>query len=330
VKIIIKQKLIRTQIKTTKQRKWNQSNLQDPAMLKQYRTCLHNRLIGKEVQQDTEGEWTQIKETIIESANEVIQTQTTPNKNEWWDESCKLIVSQKNEARKKYLQVKTRATHKIYEAKRTEVCREKKRIWINKKIRQIEEASNKNDARHFFKEAQYFNKQKSVLPTFCKDKSGNILSGHGDILRRWRQYFCDLQTINTRTEDLISESIILSNAEEVPPPTYNEVNRVTEKLKIHTAAGSDNIPAELIKQGGTELKRTIHKLIMMIWDEETLPTEWTEGIICPIYMKGDRMICNKYRPITLLNVVYKIFSILINNRLSKTVESKLEDCQIGF
>jgi len=92
----------------------------------------------------------------------------------------------------------------------------------------------------------------------------------------------------------------------------------------------DNIPAELIKQGRTELKRRIHKLIMMIWDEETLPTECTEGIICPIYTKGDRMIRSTYRPITLLNVVYKIFSILINNRLSKIVESKLENCQIGF
>jgi hypothetical protein len=59
----------------------------------------------------------------------------------------------------------------------------------------------------------------------------------------------------------------------VPPPTYNEVNRVTEKLKIHTPAGSDNIPAALIKQGGTELKRRIHKLIVMIWDDETLPIE---------------------------------------------------------
>jgi len=51
-------------------------------MLKQYKTCLHNRLIGKEAQQDNEGEWTQIKEAIIESANEVIRTQTTSNRNE--------------------------------------------------------------------------------------------------------------------------------------------------------------------------------------------------------------------------------------------------------
>jgi hypothetical protein len=69
---------------------------------------------------------------------------------------------------------------------------------------------------------------------------------------------------------------------------------------------------------------------MRIWDEETVPTEWTEGIICPMYKKGDRMICSNYRPFTLLNEVYKIFSILINNRLTKMVESKLEDCQMGF
>ena len=62
--------------------------------------------------------------------------------------------------------LKTIATREIYEAKRTEanrICIEKNRIWINNKIRQIEEANNKNDVRTFFKEAQVFNKQKSLL-----------------------------------------------------------------------------------------------------------------------------------------------------------------------
>jgi hypothetical protein len=69
VQTIIKQTLIRTQIKVVKQAKWNQSNLQDPAKLKQYSTCLCNKLIGKEAQQDIEEEWTHVKKTIIESDN---------------------------------------------------------------------------------------------------------------------------------------------------------------------------------------------------------------------------------------------------------------------
>jgi hypothetical protein len=60
--------LIRIQNNAVKQKKWNQSNLQNPAKLNQYRTCLYIKLIGKEEQQNIEEEWKNIKETI-ESAN---------------------------------------------------------------------------------------------------------------------------------------------------------------------------------------------------------------------------------------------------------------------
>ena len=80
------------------------------------------------------------------------------------------------------------------------MCWEKKRIWINNRLKQIEETSNKNETRKFFKEVQFFNKQQSVLPIFCKNKSGNILSEQEEILQRWKQYLCDLQCINARSK----------------------------------------------------------------------------------------------------------------------------------
>ena len=49
-----------------------------------------------------------------------------------------------------------------------------------------------------------------------------------------------------------------------------------------------------------------------------------------MYKKVERTICSNYRPITLLNIAYKIFTIILNNRLSEIVESKLSNAQSGF
>ena len=49
-----------------------------------------------------------------------------------------------------------------------------------------------------------------------------------------------------------------------------------------------------------------------------------------IQKKGDRAICSNCRPITLRNIAYKIFTVLLNNRLSKMVESELSEAQAGF
>jgi hypothetical protein len=101
-------------------------------------------------------------------------------------------------------------------------------------------------------------------------------------------------------------------------------------LKNEKGGGTDNIIPELIKYGGRVLKQRIYGLITMIWEEEQLPSQRYEGIICPVYKKGDRLNCKNYRPITLLNVSYKIFAIILNQRLADIVEPKLGDYQSRF
>jgi sorting nexin-29 len=71
-------------------------------------------------------------------------------------------------------------------------------------------------------------------------------------------------------------------------------------------------------------------LILNIWDNKQLPDQWNERIICPIFKKGERLNCENYRPITLLNIAYKIYAILLNNILVKTVGKQLSDAQMGF
>jgi hypothetical protein len=118
--------------------------------------------------------------------------------------------------------------------------------------------------------------------------------------------------------------------EQIAPPTCNEICSIINKLKTNNAAGTDNIQGELIKHGGRTLRQKIHILILNIWITESLPAQWNEGIICPNYKRGDRLNCNSYRTIMLLNTVYKIYEILLNKRLSEIIENKLGDYQMVF
>ena len=74
----------------------------------------------------------------------------------------------------------------------------------------------------------------------------------------------------------------------MPEPSALEVELTIEKLKSHKSPGIDQIPAELIKAGGSTIRYAIHKLIIAIWNKEELSGEWKESIIVPIHKKGDK------------------------------------------
>ncbi|KAF0753777.1 ribosome biogenesis protein TSR3 isoform X1 [Aphis craccivora] len=64
--------------------------------------------------------------------------------------------------------------------------------------------------------------------------------------------------------------------------------------------------------------------------QEVLPEGWSVAVVCPIHKKGDPQICNNYRGIALLNVVYKILSNCILDRIKPIAEEVLGDYQGGF
>ena len=116
----------------------------------------------------------------------------------------------------------------------------------------------------------------------------------------------------------------------MPEPSALEVEVATEKLKSHKSPGTDQMPAELIKAGGTTIRGAIHKLVIAIWNKEELPEEWKESIIVPIYKKGDKTDCNNYRGISLLPTTYKILSNILLSRLIPYAEEIIGDHQCGF
>jgi hypothetical protein len=52
--------------------------------------------------------------------------------------------------------------------------------------------------------------------------------------------------------------------------------------------------AKLLKNGGPNLVDALHAVIQQALTSETLPRSWTEGILCPVYKKGDKLDCKNY------------------------------------
>jgi hypothetical protein len=122
------------------------------------------------------------------------------------------------------------------------------------------------------------------------------------------------------------EGIIISEA----IPTQEEIDNTTKKLRNNRSPGEDNIISEMIKYSGPSMKNEIYKLITQTWNEEKIPDNWKIGIICLIHEKGDKTECSNYRRITLLNVMYKILTRLINKRIGEITENVLGEYQCGF
>jgi hypothetical protein len=59
-------------------------------------------------------------------------------------------------------------------------------------------------------------------------------------------------------------------------------------------------------------------------------TDFALGWLCPIFKKADCELVQNYRPITVLNSEYKIFTKALSIRLSKVVKQIVHEDQAGF
>ena len=114
--------------------------------------------------------------------------------------------------------------------------------------------------------------------------------------------------------------------------THAEILNAIKQLKLNKSTGPDMLINEFFVQGKNTLAPTLYILFNKIFDKGHFPEELSKGYIVPLHKKGSINDIDNYRGITLLSVLGKLFTRILNNRLSDWAENYhvLIEAQAGF
>jgi hypothetical protein len=106
------------------------------------------------------------------------------------------------------------------------------------------------------------------------------------------------------------------------PIELEEVRKAVRRLQAGKAAGCDAVCAEALREGGDVMLRCLLQLCRLMWRDGAVPDDMTRGVVVPIHKDGDRRAPLNYRPITLLSIVGKVWTSVLQARLLTWLEAK--------
>nr|KAG5693704.1 hypothetical protein BaRGS_008346 [Batillaria attramentaria] len=112
--------------------------------------------------------------------------------------------------------------------------------------------------------------------------------------------------------------------------TKAEIRKALSSLKNGKAAGTDNILAEALKEGGNDIIDQLQHLLNLIWTTEETLTGWKKGLLVKLPKHGDLSQCGKWRGITLLSIPSKVLTKVILDQMKDVLNKTLRDVQAGF
>ncbi|KAK6191078.1 hypothetical protein SNE40_002826 [Patella caerulea] len=172
----------------------------------------------------------------------------------------------------------------------------------------------------------------------------NNNAGHGISSDEWYNYFNELyNNTSTQLNEQFHEEIIdvISDNENSDsgyndildaPISEHEIVSVINDLNNNKAPGPDGIVCEMYKHSVGIIIPYILSIFNLILLTGYYPKEWASSIIHPIFKSGDSKNPSNYRGISLSSSLSKIFSKIVNNRLTKWCElnDKLLESQAGY
>jgi hypothetical protein len=209
--------------------------------------------------------------------------------------------------------------------------REDKRSWSAERAKQAQHAAENGRQKELYGIVKPLTGQNMRKTAAATNRNGEILKNKAARLGRWKEHFQEVlsrDALEDPPQEVEEEMEELDISEE--PPTVQEIKTALKALKNGKAPGEDQISAEMLKADIEQTSLELQKIFDIIWEKETVPTQWTKGLIFKIPKKGNLQVCGNCRGVTLLPLASKVLSRILVDRIQAGVDASLRNEQAGF
>ena len=163
-------------------------------------------------------------------------------------------------------------------------------------------------------------KQKSILT--CIKADDKIITDKQSISELFNNFFTSV--VNKLFESCrYARPVFYSTTEELFTKKHFELTAVGKPfvlkqlkcLKLKKATGLDGLPARLLKDSAVVIADCVTHLINLSIKFGTVPSEWKQAKVVPLFKSGNKDDLDNYRPISILPILSKILEKAVFHQL---------------
>jgi hypothetical protein len=169
---------------------------------------------------------------------------------------------EKNAARERAIQNNTRGAKNAYKLARTKewrLFRKKARQLDEEALIEIEWHRSIQESRKFYKRLNDVRRPAEPQVAMCRAKNGELLTNKNQVLARWKEHFEEHLNEGSESEQPTRPVDLRDDGVDIDLLSREAIEGALKYLKNNKAAGASSIAAELLKNGGPNLVKTICK-----------------------------------------------------------------------
>ena len=209
------------------------------------------------------------------------------------------------------------------------VSRDLDHYW-DAKASELEDAVCRGNTHYFYRECKRLHKGTIRTQATLKDADGNFIETKEEQRQRWTEHFT--KVFDTDFGGTFSRNCpwTVKPLADLGAPTVTEVHRAIRRLKAGKAPGPDLVLAEALKELSPAALERFANFLRMCWTLGTVPSDFGDSDLIPLFKKGDSSLCDNYRGISLQSHAGKVVAQILLLRIQVHIESQMLPQQRGF